>query len=252
MKPDHSLDVANIDAYLDEASTPEERDQRLRRISLDGTLQAELALQVRIEESLSRIFIPPPLPQRLPLQIRSFGTLAPAMPFFRRRWFKVAALTTAATLVWCALAWNIFMSDATPPHYQPHLPLENIYEKLVADGFRPKWVCEDRREFANTFFARQGQGLLLAEMPAGTTMEGLTYCGGLSRYTTSMLARVDGQPVIVFVDRLSADTHPELPANETKLHLFRRELGPLVLYELTPHELPKVNEFLHLSEVPSK
>jgi hypothetical protein len=82
-------------------------------------------------------------------------------------------------------------------------------------------------------------------------MEGLTYCGGLSRYTTTMLARVDGSPVMMFVDRADADTHPVLPVN-SKLHLFRKELGPLVLYELTPLDHPHVMENLYLAEVPQK
>ena len=165
---------------------------------------------------------------------------------------KVAALATAATIAWGVLAWNFFASDTAAPRYSPNLPLDSIYEKTVADGFRPKWVCEDEHEFAATFFTRQGQGLLLADMPAGSKMEGLTYCGGLSRYTTTMLARVDGFPVMVFVDRAFADTHPSLASGENSLHLFRKELGPLVLYELTPLDQPRVSDYLYLAEVPSK
>ena len=83
-------------------------------------------------------------------------------------------------------------------------------------------------------------------------MEGLTYRGGLSRYTTTMLARVNGLPVMVFVDRVTADTHPTLRSSESKLHLFRKELGPLVVYELTPLDQPKVSDYLYLADVPPK
>jgi hypothetical protein len=65
-----------------------------------------------------------------------------------------------------------------------------------------------------------------------------------------MLARVNGLPVMVFVDRANADTHPTLPSGENKLHLFRKELGPLVLYELTPLDRPNVSDYLYLAEVP--
>ena len=55
------------------------------------------------------------------------------------------------------------------------------------------------------------------------------------------LARVDGQPVVVFVDRAERD--PSTLQEPTEgLHLFRRPLGGLVLYELTPLEYPALLE----------
>jgi hypothetical protein len=44
---------------------------------------------------------------------------------------------------------------------------------------------------------------------------------------------INGQKVIVFIDRASADTTPQKLGNPA-LNLFRREVGTLVLYELTP------------------
>jgi hypothetical protein len=67
-----------------------------------------------------------------------------------------------------------------------------------------------------------------------------------------MLARVNDLPVMVFVDRASADNRPTLPSSETKLHLFRRESGPLVIYELTPLDRPEVSDYLHLTESAAK
>ena len=83
-------------------------------------------------------------------------------------------------------------------------------------------------------------------LPDGMKMEGLTYCGGLSRYTTTLLARVNDSPVMVFIDRANADSHPADPPSATGLHLFRQELGPLVMYELTPLDQPMVMSYLHL------
>ena len=59
-----------------------------------------------------------------------------------------------------------------------------------------------------------------------------------------MLARVDGVPVMVFVDRTSADTDPKLDQGRVGLHLFRKELGSLVLYEVTPLGEPRVMDYL--------
>jgi hypothetical protein len=79
-------------------------------------------------------------------------------------------------------------------------------------------------------------------------MEGLTYVGGMSRYTTTMLARVDGKPVMVFVDRADSDYRPAQPCGSCGLHLFSKQVGPLMLYELTPLDQPKVMEYLRLPE----
>jgi hypothetical protein len=252
MKPSHHPNSSKIDAYLDKALAAEERDQFSREIAISGQLQGEIALQVRVDESLARLFVAPPSPCDLLLRLRQPATSKPVVTHLRRRWMKVAALATAATIVWGMLTWYFFANGTVSPRYNPNLPLETIYQNCVADGFRPKWVCEDKHEFAATFFARQGQGLLLADMPVGTKMEGLTYRGGLSRYTTTMLARVNGLPVMIFVDRAKADTHPALPSGESKLHLFRKELGPLVVYELTPLDQPRVCDYLYLADVPPK
>ena len=252
MKPSYDSDSSKIDAYLDEALSAEDRNQFSREVAISERLQSEIALQLCVDESLARLFVAPLPPRNLLFHLRQPETLASAAILWRHRWVKVAALATAATIVWSMFAWHFFANNAASPRYTPNLPLETIYQNCVTDGFQPKWVCEDKHEFAATFFARQGQGLLLADLPVGSKMEGLTYRGGLSRYTTTMLARVNGLPVMVFVDRGTADTHPELPAAESKLHLFRKELGPLVVYELTPLDQPKVSDYLYLADVPPK
>jgi len=252
MKPSNNSDSCKIDAYLDNALAAEDRDQFSREVANSERLQGEIALQACVDQSLARLFAAPSPPRDLLLRMRRSEAVASVVIPWRHRWVKVAALVTAATIVWCMLAWHFFANNTASPRYTPNLPLETIYQNCVADGFHPKWVCEDKHEFAATFFARQRQGLLLADLPVGTKMEGLTYRGGLSRYTTTMLARVNGLPVMVFVDRAAADTHPTLPAGESKLHLFRKELGPLVLYELTPLNEPTVSDYLYLAEVPPK
>jgi hypothetical protein len=250
--PNNSPNVAPIDAYLDGTLTMEERDEFAREISLNELLRSAIELQSHVDESLSRLFVVPEAPRELVARLRQSADVTPAANVARRRWLKVASLAAAASIVWVMFAWYFFGPGMGAPRYNPNLPLNAIYEKCVADGFRPKWVCDDPKEFAATFAARQGQGLLLADLPAGMKMEGLTYCGGISRYTTTMLARVDGLPVMVFVDRARADTHPTLAPGETKLHLFRKETGPLVIYELTPFHRPKVSDYLHLTERAAK
>ena len=57
---------------------------------------------------------------------------------------------------------------------------------------------------------------------------------------------------MVFVDRLEANAHPAEPDRSTGLHLFRKELGPLVMYELTPLDSPQVMDYLYAADVPPK
>jgi hypothetical protein len=244
-------DRSDLDAYLDGALTEPDRELMAREISISGELQAEVKLQERIDESLRRYFVPGAIPESLLANLRKNATPARTSLPLRRRRMVLAAAAAAAALVWGVLGWQYVANSSKTPRYNPNLPLATIYDTQVAAGFRPKWVCDDDHQFASTFFTRQGQGLLLAAMPEGSKMVGLTYCGGMSRYTTTMLARVGDAPVMVFVDRLSADKHPRLPGDETKLHLFRKELGSLVLYELTPLELPRVMDYLYPAAVPT-
>jgi len=221
-----------------------------REISVSRELQAEVELQKRIDESLRRSFAPVAVPESLLAKLRENAPAARIVPPLRRRRMMLA-VAAAAALVWTVLGWQYLANRSKTPRYNPNLPLATIYETQVAAGFQPKWHCDDDREFASTFLTRQGQGLLLAAMPEGSKMAGLTYCGGISRYTTTMLARVGDAPVMVFVDRISADTHLRLPAGETRLHLFRKELGSLVLYELTPLDQPRVMDYLYQADVPA-
>jgi hypothetical protein len=108
-------------------------------------------------------------------------------------------------------------------------------------------VCEDDQEFADTFRERQGVPLRLAVLPVGTEMAGLDYLPALTNTTTAMLARVDGQPVIVFVDRADRVANPPVePAVESGLRLFRTQLGELELYEITPMKKPGVMKYLEV------
>jgi hypothetical protein len=54
----------------------------------------------------------------------------------------------------------------------------------------------------------------------------------------------------VFVDRANADPHPPEPAAKTGLHLFHKQLGSLVLYEISPLDRPTVMDYLELTDLP--
>ena len=51
--------------------------------------------------------------------------------------------------------------------------------------------------------------------------------------TTLLVSPQQPEPILILVDELARDPRPVLEAG-SPAHLFRRELGDLVLYELTP------------------
>ncbi|MHC4428114.1 MAG: hypothetical protein ACYS0D_05860, partial [Planctomycetota bacterium] len=59
----------------------------------------------------------------------------------------------------------------------------------------------------------------------------------LSPKTVYLLGRARGQPVMVFVDRVEQD-RPSTPPPETPLRRWRKRIGKLVLYEVSPLEEP--------------
>ena len=240
----------NLEAYLDGTLSEATRAQFAREVEQDRELQAAAELQRRIDAVLVRHFQAPAPPTDVASRLRAPATLAVPRPWRRRALLTAAAAAAAA--IWGVLGWQLY----TPPHrrpvYDPRVPLPTIYENSVAAGFKPTWVCEDDHVFASTFFERQGQGLLLSQLPEGSRMEGLAYFGGLSGTTTTMLARVDGTPVMVFVDRLEADARQAKPARSSGLHLFRKELPGLVMYELTPFNKPRVMDYLYPADVPPR
>ncbi|HWB20480.1 MAG TPA: hypothetical protein VG711_09290, partial [Phycisphaerales bacterium] len=74
---------------------------------------------------------------------------------------------------------------------------------------------------------------------------GLDYKNTITHKTVALLARVDSQPVMVFIDLASKDKGQPAPTNPA-LHMFKRIVGPYVLYELTPLDSPKVENDLYI------
>jgi hypothetical protein len=59
-----------------------------------------------------------------------------------------------------------------------------------------------------------------------------------------MLCRVEGQPVMVLVDRVEADRPDATQSCDPSLRVFREERDGLVFYEITPLDSPRVMEHL--------
>lgn len=244
-----------LEAYLDHQLDERERQQFEENAQDHPEILKAIELQGKMDASLCKMFTPPKemrikLPSLASLQAEDDVTddsletslEAPvrerehknSLGGVSRRWLLVA-LTTAAAIAWMYIGSEFFSSSGREEIAFHQRPLIEIYQQCIDEGFNPYWVCDDETTFANTFENRQGVKLKLGEMPSTQKMVGLSYLAGISRKSTSMLALVDDQPVIVFIDRIENDWKPatgEFPSDG--LTVTRTTKNGLVFYEVSP------------------
>jgi hypothetical protein len=246
----HSQPEALLDLYLDGLMNEDQRTAFERELTNAPALREEVSRQREIDASLGRTMAPPS-PQRLRDLLNAAhrtGTTDRSGRGARRtpdRLLLRRALAVAASVMLCVLGgWMIWTAlgfgPRTPDPYapQPWRSMQTVYEDRIEAGFRPDWVCRTDDEFQDTFRRQLGQRLLVGELPDGVAMIGLAYSNTISPWTISMLGEAEGRRLIVFIDRAEEDLGPSVP-EESNLHVFRRELGELVLYELSPLDEPR-------------
>ena len=254
----------SVDRFLDHLMPPAERVGFERRLAAEPGLMAEAQRQREVDAAL-RGYAQAPSPsvvleairRHIEASHRTPGAEAQAAPTPRLRsipaWRRLAV---AAVLVLGVVgAWQIYHAfTAARGTYDPgpHRTLLQAYQATVDNGFHSNWTCRDDAEFALTFFDQFGQMLSMnPPLPAQTLALGLEYFDILSHKTIGMLARVNEQPVMIFIDRLENDDQSAVQSVEAGKHIFRRELGDLVLYEVTPLDHPGlVNHLRQPTEIP--
>jgi hypothetical protein len=248
-----------IDAYLDDLLEETERAAFERGLESDARLRAEVEGQRRIDGALGRLFAPPvgnALASRITTLVRE-SILAPnrrpvvRMPARVSRWRRLAiAAALTMGVVGLYRLWDFVQPSRPRDIYAPQAwrSFEKVYRDTVAGGFKPGWVCKNDREFATAFRRRLGQALLLLPPPPGVAWAGLDYCNSITPRTMFLLAWVQGEKVLVLVDQAGSDRGQALPP-ESRLHLFRRQVGNLVLYECTPLDQPYVLDNFYIPDL---
>ena len=234
--------AVELERFLDGLMNDEERAQFLEQYGeLDSTRQA-IALEQKLNESLLKSFPSSEMPDEMKEAIvAQAGTpVVPTYSFLTSPLVPAMALALVALIV-VAVGW---FNGANPvePVFQP-VALAQLHSEMSDKGYRPYYNCEDDERFAQVFEKRQGIALRLAELPEGREMLGLSYEGGLSRDTTAMLSIVDGQQVTVFVDSLKKRHDPELLKGNADFKVFKRCLDPLIFYEVTPFDEPRMVDY---------
>lgn len=241
--PDPAFD--QIDAYLDDALSPSDRAAFEARLNADASLRAELDLARGIDASLNRTHVPASLPApSLPL-----ATIARTSPTSHRSLRRFWPLASAAAIILVALA-GYLVYDHFDTGFRRYDPAK--FYALAADRhFAPDWTCQNDDEFKDTTRNNVGQAMLVhQDAAAKLQLVGWAYSKTfrgtpLGPKTIMLFAKVDTDPVIVLVDALSRDAVIKAAA-DPKLHVFRRELGNVVLYEITPRSSPAVMDAFYM------
>ncbi|MGI9427620.1 MAG: anti-sigma factor family protein [Bythopirellula sp.] len=241
-----------MDAYLDGLITADEREKFEQRLRSQPELESEIQRFGEIDLSAKRLFPTEQVPEThvqelieghnssrqttIPLTSKSESSDSKST-------LRIALVALAAVLAWILVAWQWDTASVQTPYFERR-PMAEVYHEILESGFEPYYECRDDQRFSDTFLRRQGQALSLAALPPGSQMLGLSYAGGLSRETTAMLCRVDGKPVMVFVDQLENDAPLALQHDSGKTNVYRVARDGLVFYEVTPFGSARVIEYL--------
>ncbi|MEM7626208.1 MAG: hypothetical protein AAF333_11485 [Planctomycetota bacterium] len=241
------IEDAELEAFMDGTLDPNAADDFARRIEDDPKRAQHADLQQRINARLRDQFgwatsAAPPAVPGLPDGTAQPDAAPGSAPVIYRmtRPLRLAAAVLALALVGVVVA--VMLNRAGTDS------LASTYFAEIDAGFVPGWVCETDAEFIETFAKRFQTPLRLREA-AGLEAIGLTYNYALGPQTVMLLARVDGEPVIVFVGSTRLVDEP--PAvGDRNLSVFERQVGATRLFELTPFDRPRVLEHFELAEVP--
>lgn len=236
-----------IDAYLDGGLGDRHRIAFTHMIERSPQLRSEVQRQVTIDAALKRLMTPPTARRLADLarpaidraRVRLAAGSVPSTPAApaRRRFATAAALVAAAGGILLIFNATIRRSRQDPYVVPARTTMPAYYHSQVDAGFSADWRCDTQEEFADAFAERLDQKLMLAELPDAAEALGFSYCNCLTPRTVSLMATVGDAPVMVFVDRVERDQPQRRPDG---LSLYRRRIGRLVLYELSPLDHPAV------------
>lgn len=266
MIPAETLELRII-GYLDGSLAAEDRAQFDRELAADAALREVVELQRFVDASIRRLYVPKvqSLPEDLlnaPANTQADGSIAgvisagasaelSARPLWAkpgiRRWLAYAVAA-------CVLLTTAFFVNREVLRRNPDFKLvsaDSLYALLQRRGWKPEQVCTTEKEFGDLVNSRLGQPLFPTET-IGVTLLGWGYSQDydgtpISPKTVVLLTKVDDREVMVLLDRVSRDREvklsslpPNSPLSPGPLHVHRRVVGDLVLYEVSPFHEPRV------------
>ncbi len=245
-------DDDRLDRYLDDLMSPAERAAFEAELETDPALREAVMLQSSIDGRLRGLFEP-----ASPIAASTRADHRPR-PIWRRPAFGLAF----AASFFAAISAVVLVRLASPAPQERTITARRSYispvqffDRLESSGFEINWRCENDEQFAQV--TRDGLGVPVLVRPAdGLFVAGWRYTTGyeyvISSETLSLITRVDDEPVVVLLDtRARLDRERErktLEAPSGALNVFRRDLGEIVLFELSRLETPSVLGSFYLPE----
>lgn len=237
----------HLERYFDGSLSSDEKRDFEARLRSDAPLQDVVRQQQAINSALRRLVALPVMPPAMIAEPQESvpvagadvaGVIArsPSQTWLRR--FAIAAVVCAGLFgVWST--WNQ-LKPIDDGREVVQLTVEEYYRQQVAAGMKPYYVCDPKTdEFAREFKSHFGQGLLMNDEVPGFKCAGVARCNSLSPNTLAVLTWMNDTPVIVLIDRKQCNSPAPLsPASG--LHLYQRDIGSLVLYEVSPIDHPQV------------
>jgi hypothetical protein len=226
-----------FDFYLDDMLSTEQRRDFEAQLATTPELRDALAAQRRIDSRLRAMFEvgaavgADEVVQQEQVQQKALHPLRPRSPrSVSRVWVRWGAL--AALFVLVGLVWTYTLGGLSGDPRA--LTLTALYKQELKGGFKPKEVCTDPAAFCEWMSRRYGQGLTVKDPPAGLTLVGWDYAELVSPYSAVLLAKVDGQEVVVVLDRLVVEKRAQPAGAQHGLNVFRGVVGKMVVYEVSP------------------
>ncbi len=239
-----------FDAYIDgmlEGKLLERFEAHIRK---HPELQARVEEHRRIDDSIRNSFAPsggvPGLPDSF-----TIASATPKKSGSRRMLLAACAglivIGAAAMIYIKSVGSSIPAGGSTAPFVLVE-PMD-LYQRLESESFKPEWACANDEEFFAYTLDKFNKPFLVRETP-GLTLTGWTSSQVFSRYTGVLMAKgADGADIVMIIDQARFDR--QLPELESLgLHLFRREVAGLVLYEITPAAEPVILPKVYQPEIP--
>lgn len=240
-----------LNAYLDGTLDPAAKAEFERALQSDLSLRAEVDLQREIDASLGRLFAYE-APAAAPATLK-YEPPAPS----KRAWVaRIAWLASAAAVALGVFSYVQFGSPSGDTHPAPAA----FYATVVDGGWKPSWACENEEQFARAVanqFQLTSASLVVPFDTPGVQLVGWCYANSfragtpLSERSLMLLTNVDGKRVLVVMDRIEKDRALKIERGKG-LSMFRREIGGLVLYEVTPLDAPRVLDAAKTVPVPPR
>jgi anti-sigma factor RsiW len=238
-----------LDAYLDGQLSGAELSAFEARLARDPALAGARDAQRRIDGGLRGLFVVPPF---IPLPLNGHppggganghpvSPATPAAGTAAHGWagVKSAIVSTKGLLASLAVlaallgagGWLAYLHfTAVPPADNPLTFAEVFQRQVHAVPSGPV----DRSQIESLASETVGYVIRMKQPPANVKLVSMSQAHVMSPRTFVLQARVDGQDMLLLADRACEDVPAE--ARRCGMHQFRREVGGVVFYELSPFD----------------